>query len=81
MEITKNTKIGDILEENPKAAEILFKAGMACAGCPTMMILSESGKGCRICPMAMQETLEEGAKAHGMKDEDLESLLKKLNKK
>lgn len=62
--ITRKTKIGELLGTNPKLAEVLMGAGMGCCG----------------CPMAQMETLEEGCKAHGMSDEDIEKLLKKVNK-
>ncbi|MBD3247086.1 DUF1858 domain-containing protein [Candidatus Pacearchaeota archaeon] len=64
MKITRKTKMSKVLEKNPKAAQELIGAGMHCVG----------------CPMAMQETLEMGCKAHGMKDKDIEELVKKLNK-
>ena len=62
--ITKKTKLSKLLEEKPDSAEILFEAGMGCIG----------------CPCAQQETIEEGCKAHGMNKEEIEKLLKKLNK-
>jgi len=63
--ITKKTKLNEIVQENPKAIEILFGAGLSCVG----------------CPMAQQETLEDGCKAHGMNDKDINEILRKLNKK
>jgi len=63
--ITKKTKLGEILKINPDAAEILFEAGLSCIG----------------CPMAMQETLEEGCLAHGMNQKEIDKLIEKLNKK
>ncbi len=62
--ITRKTKLGKILEINPDAAEILFEAGMSCIG----------------CPMAMQETLEEGCQAHGMSKKEIDKLIEGLNK-
>jgi hybrid cluster-associated redox disulfide protein len=53
------------LTESEKATEVLFESGMGCIG----------------CPMAMQETLEEGCKAHGMSDKDVDGIVEKLNKK
>jgi hybrid cluster-associated redox disulfide protein len=64
-QITKKTKLNEILSINPKAAEILFENGLMCIG----------------CPMAIQETLEQGCKAHGMGNEEIEELIKKVNKK
>ena len=62
--ITKKTKLSGILNINPDAAEILFKEGLSCIG----------------CPMAMQETLEEGCLAHGMSKKDIDKLVERLNK-
>jgi len=64
MKITKKTSMFEILQEKPKAAEILFEAGMHCIG----------------CPMAMQESLEDGCLAHGMSKKEIEELVKRLNK-
>lgn len=52
------------LLENEKAVEALFEAGMGCIG----------------CPMAMQETIEEGCLAHGMNKKEIDELIKKINK-
>ena len=59
--ITKETTLGEIASKYPKAAEILAKNGMPCVG----------------CPMAMMETLEMGARGHGL---DVDKLLKEINK-
>ena len=61
--ITKNTKISEIVEKKPEAVEILFEAGMSCVG----------------CPMAQQETLEQGCLAHGMGEEKINELVERLN--
>lgn len=50
------------LMKDEKAVEVLFKSGLTCLG----------------CPMAMNETLEEGCLSHGI---DAEEVLKKINKK
>ena len=63
--ITEKTPLNEILRINPEAAEILFEEGMMCIG----------------CPMAQQETIEQGCKAHGMKQKDIDNLINKLNKK
>ena len=63
--ITRRTRLNEVLEINPKAAEILFKEGLACVGCPATAM----------------ETLEQGCRAHGMSDKNIEELIKKLNKK
>ena len=62
--ITGKTKLGDIVEKYPKAAEILAdKYQLHCIGCFA----------------AAFETLEEGAKAHGMSKKKIEKLIQDLN--
>lgn len=63
--ITKNTKMSEILMKKPEAARMLMEAGMHCVG----------------CPMAMQETLEDGCIAHGMTKKQIEKLVKEFNAK
>jgi hybrid cluster-associated redox disulfide protein len=58
--INKKMSFAEIMEKNPNAAEILFKNGMHCIG----------------CAMAMSETLEEGAIAHGLNPD---KIVKELN--
>ena len=55
MEINKNTKIGELLENAPEKAEILLAAGMHCLGCPA----------------AQAETLEEACAVHGINADEL----------
>jgi len=62
--ITRKTKLSEILRINQNAAEVLFKKGLSCIG----------------CPMAMQETLEEGCMAHGMSKKEIDELIERLNK-
>lgn len=61
--ITGKTTISEAMEINPEAAEILMDAGMGCCG----------------CPMAQQETIEEGCMAHGMNKKEIAEVVKKLN--
>ena len=63
--ITKDTLIGDAVMKNPQAAEIMFEYGLHCLGCGG----------------AMMETIEMGAKAHGISDEQIEEMVKKINGK
>lgn len=64
MKITKKTKIAEIVKKKPDAVKLLFGAGMMCVG----------------CAMAQQETLEQGCKAHGMNNKEIDELIKKVNK-
>ena len=64
--ITKKIIFSELLEKHPESVETLMESGMHCIG----------------CPMSMQETLEEGALAHGIDPEKLtEEINKKLGKK
>jgi hybrid cluster-associated redox disulfide protein len=58
--ITKDMTFADILKMNEEIGEKLGERGLFCGG----------------CPMAAFETLENGAKAHGV---DIDELLKELN--
>lgn len=62
--ITKKTMISTLVRENPEAAEKLLETGMHCVG----------------CPMAMQETIEQGCLAHGMSEKEIEELVEEMNK-
>ncbi len=53
--ISKDTKIGELLQEFPDKAEILLAAGMHCLGCPA----------------SQAETLEEACDVHGIDVEEL----------
>ena len=53
--ITKDNTIGEILEINPKAADILMDFGMGCLGCPS----------------ATMETLEQACFIHDLKLEEV----------
>ena len=65
MRISKKTKMIEILRNNPKAAEILINEGL----------------GCVFCPLAQQETLEQGCLAHRVNKKQIEKIIKKLNEK
>ncbi len=59
--ITKSMTIAEVVNKFPKVIPILMKYGMHCIG----------------CPMSMQETLEQGLSAHGMK---IDRIIDELNK-
>ena len=60
--ITKNMEFSEILKKYPELAEVFIEEGMHCIG----------------CPMAGQETIGQGCKAHGI---NADKLIEKLNKK
>ena len=55
VEITKNMRIGELLEVAPEKADILLEAGMHCLGCPA----------------SQAETLEEACEVHGINVDEL----------
>jgi len=59
--ITKSMSISEVIARYPDTIPILMKTGMHCIG----------------CPMAMQETLEEGLSSHGL---DADKVIDELNK-
>ncbi|MBI2208443.1 iron-sulfur cluster assembly accessory protein [Candidatus Woesearchaeota archaeon] len=61
--ITKDTIIGDIVENYPETIEPLMEMGVHCVG----------------CHVSPYESLEAGFKGHGMSDEEIDEALKKLN--
>ena len=63
-QITKTTLINNLLEKNPEVAEILMAYGLHCVG----------------CHFSEFDTLEDGAMVHGMSDEDIEFMIRDVNK-
>jgi hybrid cluster-associated redox disulfide protein len=55
MKLTKAMTIGQILRENPEAAEILMGFGMGCLGCPS----------------SLAESLEDAAFVHSIDIDEL----------
>ncbi len=63
--INKDMNFGDLLRRYPKAGPILSGRGLHCIG----------------CHIAVSETIEQGARAHGMDDATIEKLVEELNEK
>ena len=61
MKITKKSKLGDIVNKYPETFDVFSKHGLHCIG----------------CVLAHFETIEDGAKAHGI---DVKKLVDDLNK-
>lgn len=62
--ITEKTPINSLLEKNPEIAEILMAYGLQCIN----------------CHFSDFDTLEDGAMMHGMPDEEIELMIKDVNK-
>ncbi len=61
--ITKHMLLGDVAMQYPESGDIFFKYGLHCIG----------------CHVAMFETIEQGALAHGLAAGDIDNLVKELN--
>lgn len=62
--ITKEMSIEEIINKIPNSAEIMFNYGLHCVG----------------CHVAASESLEDGAKAHGLSDKQISDMVKEINK-
>ena len=58
--VTKDMTLGDVITKHPVAAEVMIKYGLHCVG----------------CHVAAWESIEQGAKSHGMSDKDVDILVK-----
>ena len=58
--ITKDMLIGELIKRHPRSVEIMMEHGMQCVG----------------CHVATWETIEQGAKGHGI---NVNELIKELN--
>jgi len=61
--IKKEMLIEECVEKHPKSARVMMENGMHCVG----------------CHVAAGETIEQGAKAHGLSDEQIEKMMKDIN--
>jgi len=64
MNITKQTPIKKLLAEHSESAEILMEYGLQCIN----------------CHFSEFDTLSDSAKIHGLSDEDVELIIKDINK-
>lgn len=62
--ITKDMMIMEVLQKFPKTGEVFMELGVHCIGC-----IAASG-----------ETVEQGLKAHGKDDKEIDEIMKKMNK-
>lgn len=64
VKITKKTNIAKVVGKCPESVEIMMEYGMGCVG----------------CAMAGGESLEEGAKVHGLTDKEISEMIREINK-
>lgn len=61
--VTKNMMLAEVLTRHPEVSSVLMSYGLHCIGCSFLE----------------DDTLESGAKLHGMNDELIEMMLKDIN--
>jgi len=64
MKVTNDTQINNLIEAHPEVAEILMAYGLHCVG----------------CHFSDLDTIEDGATMHGLSDDELELMIKDVNK-
>lgn len=61
--ITKDSNLAELVNAYPETAEVLMDFGLHCVGCIASSF----------------DTIEAGAKVHGMSDEEIAEMLERLN--
>ncbi len=62
--ITKDMTFAEVMQKAPDAAFVMMEYGLHCIG----------------CHVAAYETVEQGAKAHGLNQKQVEKMLEEMNK-
>ncbi|MBD3259286.1 DUF1858 domain-containing protein [Candidatus Woesearchaeota archaeon] len=62
--ITKDMKIGEVVQKHPETALVMTSHGLHCVG----------------CQIAAFESIEQGCKGHGMDDKQIDEMIKEMNK-
>ncbi|MCT4591794.1 MAG: DUF1858 domain-containing protein [Candidatus Gracilibacteria bacterium] len=63
MPVTKEMTISEIISRYPESVDIFFDFGMGCVGCPA----------------SAMENVEDGARKHGLTDDEIADLMDMLN--
>lgn len=63
MTVTKDSNLGDLVKSYPQAAQVLLDYGLHCVGCFANAF----------------DTIEMGARVHGMTDDEVEEMIGKVN--
>lgn len=61
--VTKEVNLGELVYNHPETAEVILDYGLHCVGCFASSV----------------DTLEQGAKLHGLSDADIAELVDRLN--
>ena len=63
MQVTKQTNLGELVKSYPQTAPIMLEYGLHCVGCFANQF----------------DTIEMGARIHGMTDEEVDEMVERLN--
>lgn len=63
IKITKNSNLAEVVYKYPKSAEVLMDYGLHCVGCFA----------------SAYDTIEAGAKVHGLSDKEIGEMMKRVN--
>lgn len=61
--ITKESNIAKVIKDYPQVIEVLLDWGLHCVGCSASVV----------------DTIEAGAKVHGLSDEEITELVERIN--
>lgn len=61
--VTQDSNLGEVIQRCPEAGRIMTQHGLFCVGCLASAF----------------ETIEEGARAHGLSEEELREMINKIN--
>ena len=62
MELSKTMTFGDLMNECPEASQVLVSRGLHCVG----------------CHIAFSESIEDGARVHGLSDQEIEAMMDEI---
>ena len=61
--ITKDSNLAEVVYKHPESEEVLMDYGLHCVGCIA----------------SVYDTIEAGAKVHGLSDKDIEEMVERIN--
>ena len=62
--ITRKMTLGEAVSRYPKTAQVMMARGLHCIG----------------CHVAAWESIEDGARGHGLSDKEIDEMVKEMNK-
>lgn len=65
MTVSKDMTIGEVVQSHPEAVDVMLSRGFHCVG----------------CHVSPYETIEQGARGHGMSEADVDDLISEINAK